>query len=268
MEGVLHFFDDYTFYLFFLFWIDAEVEFVVYLQDHLRTDALLAETVVDANHGHFDDVCRSHLETAVPVLKRYGFGATFFVSQPAEWFQEITDAHLRPAEWSELFKYGFELGNHTMDHPNLRRLEEDECRQEITAMNDLMKAYGIPSPVSFAYPGGPYAANAASFLSDYGIRFARTTELALWTKETDLMRIPCFAVCDRQEELFTAGLELLGDREDAALVLLYHGVPDILHHHCSTTEKLFKTHMRYLADNNFRVMSMAEYGIGITCGAG
>ena len=36
---------------------------------------------------------------------------------------------------------------------------------------------------------------------------------------------------------------------DAALVLLYHGVPDLAHHHVTTEEELFKTHMKYLAEN-------------------
>ena len=127
-------------------------------------------------------------------------------------------------------------------------------------MNDLLQKHGIPSPVSFAYPGGPYAANAAAFLPEYGIRFARTTEEALWTKETDLMRIPAFSICDTREEKFSEGLALLGDREDAALVLLYHGVPDLAHRHVTTEEDLFKTHMKYLADNDFNVLSMADYG--------
>ena len=47
---------------------------------------------------------------------------------------------------------------------------------------------------------------------------------------------------------------------DAALVLLYHGVPDLAHRHVTTEEELFKTHMKYLADNDFNVLSMADYG--------
>ena len=164
------------------------------------------------------------------------------------------------SECVEFFKHGFEVGNHTMNHPSLPKLDEKECRNEFAVMNDLLQKHGIPSPVSFAYPGGPYAANAAAFLPEYGIRFARTTEEALWTKETDLMRIPAFSICDTREEKFSEGLALLGDREDAALVLLYHGVPDLAHRHVTTEEELFKTHMKYLADNDFNVLSMADYG--------
>lgn len=208
----------------------------------------------------FDDACRSHLEIAVPVLKEYGFGATFFISQPVVWFQDIPDAHLRPEEIIALFNQGFELGNHTMNHPGLQILEETECRNEISQMNDLLKKIGAPAPVSFAYPGGPYAEKAAKILPEYGIHFARTTEHALWTKETNPLRIPCYSVCNKQLENFTEGLELLGEREDAALVLLYHGVPDLAHSHCSTDADIFKAHMKLLADNDYRVVSMADYG--------
>ena len=104
-------------------------------------------------------------------------------------------------------------------------------------MNELLFENGIPVPVSFAYPGGPYAENAAPLLSEYGIRFARTTEHALWTKETDLLQIPCYSITSGKQKInFQEGLDLLGDREEAALVLLYHGVPDLAHPQCSTDE--------------------------------
>ena len=56
LASVLHLREDDVLDLVFLFGIDAEVEFVVYLQDHLRADALLTEAIVDANHRHFDDI--------------------------------------------------------------------------------------------------------------------------------------------------------------------------------------------------------------------
>ena len=57
----------------------------------------------------------------------------------------------------------------------------------------------------------------------FGIRFARTTEEALCTNGTDLTRIPAFSISNTREKNFSDGLARLGDREDAALVILYHG---------------------------------------------
>ena len=56
LEGILHFFDDDVLYAFFFFWINAEVEFVVYLENHLATDAFGLEALEDVDHGDLDDV--------------------------------------------------------------------------------------------------------------------------------------------------------------------------------------------------------------------
>ena len=54
--GVLHFFYYDLLNKLFLLWQNREVEFVVHLQNHLRTDALAAEALVDAHHRYLYDV--------------------------------------------------------------------------------------------------------------------------------------------------------------------------------------------------------------------
>ena len=56
LEGVLHLFYDNVLYAFFFFWINAEVEFVVYLENHLATNAFSLEALEDVDHGDLDDV--------------------------------------------------------------------------------------------------------------------------------------------------------------------------------------------------------------------
>ena len=55
-EGFLHLFDDDLLHLFLLFWVDAEVQFIVYLQNHLASNAFSLETLMDMNHCHLDDI--------------------------------------------------------------------------------------------------------------------------------------------------------------------------------------------------------------------
>ena len=64
-EGVLHLFDDNALHFLLFLRIDGEVEFVVYLQDHLTLDALFLEAFVDADHRNFDDVCRCALDGGI-----------------------------------------------------------------------------------------------------------------------------------------------------------------------------------------------------------
>ena len=56
LASVLHLREDDVLDLVFLFGIDAEVEFVVHLQDHLGAYAFFFEASPDAYHGNLDDV--------------------------------------------------------------------------------------------------------------------------------------------------------------------------------------------------------------------
>lgn len=208
----------------------------------------------------FDDACKSHLDIAVPILKKYGFTATFFISRPQVWFEACADGFLAEHEIAELYKAGFELGNHTVNHLGMSALCDDMIRKEIEDMNAFLSGLGVTEVVSFAYPGGPYCSNAAGIIPEYGLKYARTTEHGLWTDKTDKMRIPCFSICNKQEENFTKALELLDAAQAGAAVILYHGVPDTAHEHCNTSPELFEKHMQILYDNSYRVISMREYG--------
>ena len=208
----------------------------------------------------FDDACKSHLDIAAPILKKYGFGATFFISLAQVWLDECPEGFLSRDEIAELCKMGFELGNHTVSHHSLLSLDDENIRQELAGMNDFLAAVGEKDIVSFAYPGGPYAPRGADIIPEFDLKYARTTEHGLWTKDTDLMRIPCFSVCDKQEENFRKAINMLDESENGAAVLLYHGVPDVAHAHCSTKKELFESHMKYLFDNNYKVVSMRDYG--------
>ena len=208
----------------------------------------------------FDDACVSHLRLVMPFLKELGFGATFFISRPAVWFENFPGAFLEGKEIAEICQSGFEIGNHTFNHPDLRGKSADEVLQELRAIDSFLAEYGIPKPVSFAYPGGPYAANAAPVLREYGLCYARTTEHGIWDKNTDLMRIPCYAVCDKDLHFFNDAVAAAENVPEAAAVILYHGVPDEPHPWCSTTIDSFKKQMMYLKENGFRVVSMAEFG--------
>ncbi len=209
----------------------------------------------------FDDACISHKSIVVPVLKKYGFGGTFFISMPPNWQTEAPGAYLNWNDIAEMAHAGFDIGNHTMNHPDLRKLSDENCRRELELLNEKFAEYGIPVPVSFAYPGGPFAANAVDILQQCGLKYARTTEHGLWQPgKSDPMRLACFVITDERAADFYKAAELASSDENAAAVILYHGVPDIHHPWCSTEVETFMEHIEFLAANNFRVMSMRDFG--------
>src|SRR5437899_3563028 len=63
----------------------------------------------------FDDASKSHFAVARPVLKKYGFGATFFITEGFDFPTNKRD-YMTWEEIALLHKDGFEIGNHTRDH--------------------------------------------------------------------------------------------------------------------------------------------------------
>lgn len=209
----------------------------------------------------FDDACITHRDFVVPILQKFGFGGTFFISLPPEWSAEAPGAYLNWGDIVCLAQQGFDIGNHTMNHANLSELSKEECRRELDLLNEKFAEYGIPEPVSFAYPGGPYAANAVEVLQECSLKYARTTEPGLWEPgKSDPMRLPCFAISEDRKENFHEAVKLASANENAAAIILYHGVPDLHHPWCNTSEETFLEQMEFLAENDFRVLSMRDFG--------
>src|SRR5215212_9425700 len=66
----------------------------------------------------FDDASKSHYTVARPLLKKYGFGATFFVTEGFDFPTNKRD-YMTWEEIAGLHKDGFEIGNHTRDHQSV-----------------------------------------------------------------------------------------------------------------------------------------------------
>lgn len=213
----------------------------------------------------FDDACRSHYSVAAPCLKKHGFNATFFVCRfHDEWFEKNGHFLMTIDQIAELSKMGFEIGNHTWSHIDMRYADAGEQRAEIARLEKWLTDAGIPKPVNFAYPGGPFAPNAIPVLQKFGFAGARTTEHRTWNRKTgDPMNIPSFSVQSDDESLFDQAMSYIieGD-EDSAAMILFHGTPDEGHDFVSTPPGLFEKYMQKLADENCTVLSMKDFQSG------
>ena len=218
----------------------------------------------------FDDAVKNHLTIAAPLLKEYGFGATFFPTFfTEEWRKENSEHLLTIEEIKEISDMGFEIGNHTFSHLNMQELSEEEADKEIGILNDLFASVNIPRPVSFAYPGGPCAENLRPVLEKYGLKLARTgtrhshicAETMWENSRTDLMKIPGTPIVEHLNGKLNF-YETLGQcSKDNAAVFVFHGIPEKVHPHCNVTEKTFRYMLDYLKENDYTVLSMKDYAI-------
>src|SRR5206468_10960874 len=100
----------------------------------------------------FDDSVASHFSVVRPLLKRYGFGATFFITEGFS-FRTNKQDYMTWEQIRELHQDGFEIGNHTRDHLGVSDRTLGQLREQVSAINARCAQYGIARPVSFAYPG-------------------------------------------------------------------------------------------------------------------
>ena len=120
----------------------------------------------------FDDSVASHHSVVRPILRRYGFGATFFITEGFS-FRTNKQDYMRWEQIKQLHEDGFEIGNHTRDHMGVSARTLGQLREQIEAINARCAENGIPKPVSFGYPGNAIVPEALPILKELGIRFAR-----------------------------------------------------------------------------------------------
>src|SRR3954464_1084888 len=82
----------------------------------------------------FDDAKASHYTVVRPLLKKYGFGATFFITEGFS-FRTNKDDYLTWDQIAELHRDGFEIGNHTRDHMGLSKANLPKVKEQVEAIN-------------------------------------------------------------------------------------------------------------------------------------
>ena len=134
----------------------------------------------------FDDGFRNNYDTALPLLREYGFAAFVFVlpplvdrGAPLDWPEVADDlrrypATMRSVTWAmlgEMKEGGFEVGSHTLSHPHLSELSRDAMREELwDSRAAIMEKLG--SCDTLAYPFGDWSPEVAVAARECGYRFA------------------------------------------------------------------------------------------------
>lgn len=223
----------------------------------------------------FDDSVKSHFTVVRPILKQYGFGATFFITEGFD-FKSDKQNYMTWGEIATLHRDGFEIGNHTRDHFSIgsnsaEQLQQklDELPEQVASINEQCLAHGIPKPVSYAYPGNGIAAGALPILEDLGIRFARrggapeypyvAGEGFAYEPGLDHPLLIPSAGDARPDWTLDDFVRAVRQAERGRIaVLQFHGVPDLAHPWVNSPVEKFKSYMDYLAHNGYTVIALRD----------
>jgi peptidoglycan/xylan/chitin deacetylase (PgdA/CDA1 family) len=216
----------------------------------------------------FDDSAKSHYTTVRPILKRYGFDATFFITEGFDFPTNKND-YMTWDQIAELHRDGFEIGNHTGNHASITKKNVANLEEQIEAINRRCAEHGIPRTTSFAYPGNAILPDAIPVLIKAGIRFARRggspeydyREGSGFAYEPGLdhpLLIPSAgdARPDWTLDNFIKSIEQ--SRHGRIGVLQFHGIPDSAHAWVSSSAQNFDQYMNYLAKNKYIVVAMRD----------
>lgn len=204
----------------------------------------------------FDDGVVSHATHVAPLLKQYGFGATFFVCEFPPDFADKTK-YMSWEQMGELAKMGFELANHTRTHTHLSKLTADRFAEELRYVEDKAASLGAPKIVSFAYPSYITAPMAAALLSARGYRYARIGGDRPYDPATDdRYLIPSYTTLATNRDAILNAFRHA--RDGRIVVLTIHGVPDTAHPWVNTPPELFREYLDFLRDHHYTVIALRD----------
>ena len=204
----------------------------------------------------FDDGVSTHATFVAPLLKKYGFPATFFVCEFPPDFANKHD-YMSWEQIAELHKMGFEVANHTWTHKHVDKLKPEQLTEQLEYIEKRIAGFGGPRPVTFAYPGYATSAAAVEALRARGYLFARGGEDRVYDpRKDDPLLIPGFTTRKDNKEMILAGLQQARDGKIAVLTI--HGVPDYAHDWVTTPPELFEFYLRYLRENKFHVIAFRD----------
>ena len=125
----------------------------------------------------FDDGYRSVYNIAYPILKKYGYSATFFI------YTDYVGVSTHAITWDQLRRMkadGFEIGSHTLSHIDLTKKEKDEnfktylkrIETELHLSKKIIDTKLRQDTIFLAFPYGRYNKQVLNISKRFGYKAA------------------------------------------------------------------------------------------------
>ena len=218
----------------------------------------------------FDDGNKSDYTYVGPLLKRYGFGATFFITEGLNFLNNKSH-YVTWEEIRQLHDEGFEIGNHTRHHTHANTQSKAELLADLIHIDERCEEYGIPIPETFGYPADCRGPEAIEALSEKGYRFARRGIGPEFPFHPEGGRGPAYDP-DVYHPLVVPSAGVPGPnygfedlvwavdqaKDGKIAVLTFHGVPALEHPWVDVPPEQFEKYMNYLRDTGCTVIALRD----------
>ena len=209
----------------------------------------------------FDDAWEENTETALPIMKQYGFKsvqfyATYYIRNP--W------PGLNPyVVIKQFIDAGHEIGSHSITHPDLTSISETEVRKELTESKAFLNDYLRVEIRHFATPFGLYNTFVKneimkSYETHVTVDDGYNSRDNLDVSRLKRMSIQCTTPIDEVKEWVEKARD-----EKLWLIILYHRVtddPNVDHSneedHVSVAN--FRAQMEVIHNSGIQVKTISE----------
>ena len=145
----------------------------------------------------FDDGYVNNLQYALPIMQRHNFTAVVFALgndriQHNQWdavMGEPQHALMNNQQLKQLVTAGFEIGAHSLTHPDLTQLSTADAYHEIAQSKENLEAILQQQVISFAYPYGNYNESLKAVVKQAGFSCAVATDTGGLRLEDDRFAI-------------------------------------------------------------------------------
>jgi peptidoglycan/xylan/chitin deacetylase (PgdA/CDA1 family) len=138
----------------------------------------------------FDDGHITNYKVALPILQKYGFTATFFIT-----LKNIdTPDGLTIEQLKDMENHGMSIQSHTMTHPFLSHISAKEIQWELQESKAELEEK-LEKPVNYlAIPGGRYSHKVMEIAMATGYKAVCTSVIGYNTLSSDLYSIKRWAI--------------------------------------------------------------------------
>ncbi|MDC0064912.1 ankyrin repeat domain-containing protein [Verrucomicrobia bacterium] len=218
----------------------------------------------------FDDGNKSDFANVPKVLKKHGFGATFYVTEGLGFLKNPQN-YLSWEQIRQLHEMGYEIGNHTQHHRNVSHLKSEELAASLAHIDKRCAENKITKPVTFCYPGFHNNHASVKVLEKHGFLFARrgvgpeykdpgkgARGPAYDPKVDDPLLVPTTGYAGPDWKMKDLKWAIDQAEDGKITVLCFHGIPAIEHPWVNTDLKDFEMYMQYLKDEGCTVIAMRD----------
>ncbi len=136
----------------------------------------------------FDDGYADHYAVVFPLLRQFGFTATFFIITGMA--DDHDPEHLSWEQIRTMSEAGMDMESHTKTHPDLRGRSYDFLVYELLGSAQSLEAYTGKTPHMFAYPSGQYDDETLTVLKTLSVWRAVTTNPGITATTDNRLELP------------------------------------------------------------------------------